>query len=102
MYKDNLGFMCRDESDDLRDRLKVAEQQVAELREALRIACADAWPDQSQWSELYIGRAAENLQREALAQTAPKQVPNGPCSVCGDGSIEFCRRHGPTAPKEEQ
>jgi hypothetical protein len=50
------------------EELSAAETQVVVLKEALKIACADAWPNQPQWPALYEGRAAENIQ------TAPKEV----------------------------
>jgi hypothetical protein len=42
--------------------LKEAEIKIAELEEALRIACADAWPDNPHWPELYMQRARNNMQ----------------------------------------
>lgn len=48
-------------------RTKQAEAQNVALREALRLACADAWPNQPHWPVLYEERAAENVQ------TAPKE-----------------------------
>jgi hypothetical protein len=55
----------------LKEDFAVAEAQVVVLKEALKIACADAWPNQPQWPALYEGRAAENIQ------TAPRRIGNG-------------------------
>lgn len=39
MYKDRLGFQCRDEADDLRDRVVALEKERVELLLALRSRC---------------------------------------------------------------
>ena len=36
----------------------VAYADYAKMREALNLACQDAWPNQPQWPGLYVKRAA--------------------------------------------
>ncbi len=77
MYKDRLGFQCRDNEDVQAERITVLEAQVAVLKAK-------------------IARLEEtNIITKMAAE--PHPVAKGPCSVCSDGGIDYCKIHGPTA-----
>ena len=43
------------------ERIAKAEHDLAVAQEALRLACQDAWPKNPHWSEIYLKRAASNI-----------------------------------------
>ncbi len=48
-------------------KLEDHKHECAVFEEALRIACDDAWPGQTQWLALYLQRARSNISKRTDA-----------------------------------
>ena len=51
-------------------KIQIYDRKLNAYEEALRIACADAWPGESQWHALYLKRAKSNL---SVAEATPQE-----------------------------
>jgi hypothetical protein len=79
---DDLAMLSR--------QLLRADERIAAVTEALRIACADAWPNQPQWPELYIKRAQNNL---TVKTSKLMEKSSDRLGTCDKHQYEHCGPH---------